>query len=46
MGGEVESPYVRRVYPEWKHIEAGVVGHTERLFMPMLDYMEVTKDER
>ncbi len=44
--GECNSPYVRRVYPEWNLIKAGVFGHTEALFSAMLSYMDIEKDER
>lgn len=44
-GGDAANPYVRRVYPEWRMIEPGVLAFSEQLFSGMMDYLEVDKDD-
>ena len=44
-GGDVNNPYVRRVYPEWRMIEPGVFAYSEQLFGEMMHYLEVDNDD-
>ncbi len=45
-GGDQHNLYVARVYPEWHLIEPGLLDLTQRLFVPMLDYLEEIHDSK